>query len=334
MQYIKDVSELKQMVAGIDIGGTSIVGGIIGPAADCKFKLQVPTSASSGSEVVFNNIKRVAEELLEWARTRGVPIEKLGISTAGQVDPSSGKILYATDTFPGWTGFPLQERLETDLRLEVFVENDAFAAGWGEKCFGLAQGVDDFIMITLGTGIGGALFTRGRLITGCHNLAGLIGHMTIDPFGKLCNCGGRGCLEQYASGTAMAERAVELAKHSHDGTIKQKIRELGHDFSAKDVFAIANTGDPMAQEIVAEAATYLGAGIGGLMNLLNPELVVLSGGISKSGNVFLMQVIEAAQNHSTPAAFDKSRINISAFYDDCGLVGAGAVAYTAGIERL
>ena len=327
------MSELTQVVAGIDIGGTSLVGGIIGPDADCRFKLKMPTGAGSGSEVVFDNIKRVAEQLLEWCRTREIRIGKLGISTAGQVDPAAGRILYATDTFPGWTGFPLKERLETDLRLEVFVENDAFAAGWGEKCFGLAQEVSDFIMITLGTGIGGALFARGRLLTGSHNLAGLIGHMTIDPLGKPCNCGGRGCLEQYSSGTAIAGRALELTRLSQYSAFKEKIEEL-HSFSARDVFDLAGSGDPMAQEIVAEAAIYLGAGIGGLITLLNPELVVLSGGVSRSGNFFLRQVTEAAKNHSTPASFGKARINISEFVDDCGLIGAGAVAYTSGIERL
>lgn len=325
---------MSEAVLGIDIGGTNMAGGLISSEGEILHKVEIPTEASRGSEAVFSNIKSVAEELLRWADLKGVPVSRIGISTAGQVDPSAGTILYATDTFPGWTGFPLKQRLQPEFGLEVFVENDALAAGWGEKCFGLAQDAHDFIMLTLGTGVGGAVFARGKLLSGSANLAGLIGHMTVDPYGRPCNCGGRGCVEQYASATAIAKTALQSVGLPSDSVLRGKISRAGSALSAKDVFDAARLGDGRAQEVVAEAALYLGAAIGSLINLLNPELVVLSGGVSRAGDYFLRQVHAAAQQYSTAVAFENVDIRISQFMEYCGVMGAGAVAYTSGIHRL
>jgi glucokinase len=294
--------------------------------------LERPTEAAKGADTVYGNILKVVRELLNWAQARSLSIKRLGVSTAGQVDPS-GSIAYATDTFPGWTGFPLKAKLEAELGLEVFVENDAHAAAWGEKYFGIAQGIEDFIMLTLGTGIGGVFFTKGSLYTGSGNLAGLLGHMTIDLLGVECNCGGRGCLEQYASATGIVRQAREAAAEWPDGALAKLLASQG-DFSAKDVFTAAGFGEPAAKLVVEKAAEYLGAGIGSLLNLLNPELVVLAGGVSEAGEPWLELVSKAVKGYCTEAARRGVSIKLSKFPSHCGLFGAAAVAQAGGITRL
>ncbi len=322
---------MRTVVAGVDIGGTNMVGGLVDSSGACLYKSQRPTQARKGAETVFANIVSMVKDTLQWADGRSYHVARVGVSTAGQVD-SSGRIAYATDTFPGWTGFPLRQRLEAELGLKVYVENDALAAAWGEKYFGLARDADDFIMLTLGTGIGGAIFSRGRLFTGFANLAGLIGHMTIDPLGIECNCGGRGCLERYAAATAIVQQVRDalgvgtksrLADPAFQGTL-----------TAKDVFDAAREGDVLAQSVLERAALYLGAGIGSLLNLLNPELVVLSGGLTLAGEWWLHIVEQNVEKYATEAAREGVALRYSEFLSECGLFGAAAVGHSCGIPRL
>jgi glucokinase len=320
------------VVAGVDVGGTNIVGGLVDGEGRCLVQTERSTQAYKGADAVYLNIINVVQDVLHWARRESIFISSLGVSTAGQVD-SHGVIVYATDTFPGWIGYPLRERLQDELGLDVFVENDAFAAGWGEKSFGIARDIQDFVMITLGTGIGGSIFTKGGLLTGSANLAGLIGHMTVDPFGVECNCGGRGCLECYASGTAISKQAREALDLAVDSPLVQLFKSKG-DITAKDVFDAARLGDSVAHQVLDCAATCLGAGVGSLINVLNPELVVLSGGLSRAGNEWLHLIEESAKRYSTSAAIRGVKIQFSEFLSNCGLIGAAAVAHSSGIRRI
>lgn len=324
----------EQAVAAIDVGGTNIIGGLIDRDGKILFKTQKGTQASMGEERVLGNIISVADRLVKVAEADSIAVSRMGIATAGQVDPNTGTITYATDNIPGWTGVAVKDTLERSTGLTVFVENDALAAGWGEKVFGVAESAQDFVIITLGTGVGGAVFVKGRLLPGSTGLAGLIGHMSIVPEGVPCNCGGRGCLEAYVSGPAIAKAAKDAIRDKPEGLLAELASASSGEITAKDVFDTAKYGDPIAMSIVMRTAKYLGTGIGSIVTLLNPELVIIGGGVSKAGSLLLGPTIESAEAHCSPAAFSGVTVGLSKFLDDCGLMGAAAIAYTCGIPRI
>jgi glucokinase len=328
------VEQQKRAVASIDIGGTNISGGLIDGDGRVLFRMQKSTQASMAAERVLENITSVADQLVKIAQANSIAVNRMGLATAGQVDPDTGTITYATDTIPGWTGVAVKDRLECSTGLTTFVENDAFAAGWGEKVFGVAHDSQDFVMMTLGTGVGGAVFVKGRLLPGSTGLAGLIGHVSIDPDGMSCICGGRGCLEAYVSGTGIAKAAREAIGAESESLLAEIASASLGDITAKDVFDAAKYGDPIAMSIVMRTAKYLGTGIGGLITLLNPELIIIGGGVSNAGSLLLDPTLESVKSHCSPAAFAKATVCFSRFLDDCGLMGAAAIAYTCGIPRI
>ncbi len=328
------VQQHEQVVIAIDIGGTNITAGLIDGEGRVLFRTQKSTEAFLGARHVLESTIGVARQLAGVAQVNSISVSRIGISTAGQVDSDTGTVTYATDTIPGWTGVNVKNRLERSIGLTAFVENDASAAAWGEKVFGVAQNSQNFVMITLGTGVGGAVFVRGRLLSGSTGLAGLVGHVSVNPDGIQCICGGRGCLEAYASGTGIAKAAREAIGAKSGGRLAEIASANLGDISAKDVFDAAKCGDPIATSIVMQAAKYLGTSIGGLVTLLNPELVVIGGGVSNAGRLLLNPTLKSVRSHCSPGAFAKANVSFSRFLDECGLIGAAAVAHTCGIPRI
>ncbi len=183
------MDEIRKYIIALDIGGTKINGAISDFYGSIIFKKKIPTEAEKGAEKVLKNIYAVIDDLLEKSKSKGYFIEGIGISTFGQLDHINGVIKYATNTIPDWTGFKLKKAIEEKFNINTVIENDAYCAAWGEVVFGSARNYKDIIILTLGTGIGGAFLTKGKLYGGSNGYAGLIGHTSIEPYGHDCNCG-------------------------------------------------------------------------------------------------------------------------------------------------
>lgn len=239
----------------------------------------------------------------------------------------SRQALLAPPNLPGWDRVPLRQLIEDSLGIPTTLENDANAAVLGEHRFGAGRGVAHMIYVTVSTGIGGGLILDGRLYHGATGMAGEIGHTTVLPYGPLCGCGNRGCLEALASGSAIARRARERVAHG----VPTRIADLaGNDpelITAKLVAEAASEGDAEARGILAEAMNYLGIGMANLVNLLNPELIVIGGGLTHIGERLFGPVRRAIDQHAFPAQAQAVHVVRAGLGDDVGVLGAAAVAW-------
>lgn len=252
-------------ILGVDIGGTEIKA-----AAVCDGKIgqiaSVKTEAARGRDAICHNLKTVIQKVRE-----NNDFSAIGIGSAGTIDCESGRVLYATDNLPGWTGFNLAEFIEGEYQLPVFCDNDANAALAGEMAYGSGIGYRDVVMLTLGTGVGGSNAVGGELMRGAGYAAGRWGHTILYPDGRICNCGQRGCAERYVSGTAFqrgAERIFGKLKH-------------GSEF-----FAFLNVGNNRAECYMDNFTKQLACLVTTVTNALNPELIIIGGGLVTSADLW------------------------------------------------
>ncbi|AGB19517.1 ROK family protein [Thermoanaerobacterium thermosaccharolyticum] len=254
-------------VIGIDIGGTKILGGVIGSNGDLiKFK-ETSTDANLGRDHILKKLFGVLDDLFD------ADIEGIGIGSAGRIDFNTGEVIYATDNLPGWTGINLKEIISQKYKTKTIVENDVNAAIIGENWVGSAKNYRDILMITLGTGVGGAIILDGKLIRGSHFSAAEIGHTILYPDGKKCNCGQNGCVEQYISGTAIYKRYNELAGSNMVN-------------SAKDVFDLFIKNDEISKLVLDEFVKSLSLLIFNIRNFIDPEIIILGGGVTNSKDLW------------------------------------------------
>ncbi|WP_434639570.1 ROK family protein [Thermoanaerobacterium thermosaccharolyticum] len=254
-------------VIGIDIGGTKILGGVIGSNGDLiKFK-ETSTDANLGRDHILKKLFSVLDDLFD------TDIEGIGIGSAGRINFNTGEVIYATDNLPGWTGINLKEIISQKYRTKTIVENDVNAAIVGENWLGSAKSFKDILMITLGTGVGGAIILDGKLIRGRHFSSAEIGHTILYPGGKRCNCGQNGCVEQYISGTAIYKRYNEIAGSNLVN-------------SAKDVFKLYMKNDKISKLVVDEFVKSLSLLIFNIRNFIDPEIIILGGGVTNSKDLW------------------------------------------------
>jgi glucokinase len=268
---------------GIDIGGTKVAGGVVAPDGTILATARRATPGSSVSSTE-DAIAAVVDELAE---AHGGELVGVGIGAAGWFDRTGDTVLFSPHL--AWRNSSLRKDLTARLQRPLWVGNDANAAAWAEYRYGAARGAYLALMITLGTGIGGGIVLDGRLRPGAHGVAGEWGHMRVVPDGRLCPCGNRGCWEQYASGTALGQTAREVARTS-PAAAALLLERVGPDpdgLTGEDVARAAAQGDPLALELVTEVGVWLGQGIADLAAVLDPEVVVIGGGVSKLGEMML-----------------------------------------------
>jgi len=267
---------------GVDIGGTKVAGGVV--AADGTL-LDTARRATPGSSVADTEDAIVA--VVEELAGRHEALVGVGIGAAGWFDRTGDTVLFSPHL--AWRNSTLRKDLAARLQRPLWVGNDADAAAWAEYRYGAARGASLALMITLGTGIGGGIVIDGRLQRGAHGVAGEWGHMRVVPDGRLCACGSRGCWEQYASGTALGQTAREVALTSPAaaGRLLERVGGRAERLTGEDVARTAADGDPLALELVTEVGTWLGQGIADLAAVLDPEVVVIGGGVSVLGELVL-----------------------------------------------
>jgi glucokinase len=271
------------LTIGVDVGGTKVAGGVVAPDGTVLATARRATPGSSVRETE-DAIAAVVEVL---ARGHDGPLVGVGVGAAGWFDRTGDTVLFSPHL--AWRNSTLRKDLAARLQRPMWVGNDADAAAWAEYRYGAARGADLALMITLGTGIGGGIVMDGRLQRGSHGVAGEWGHMRVVPDGRLCACGNRGCWEQYASGSALGQTAREVASTSPAAAamLLERVDGQASRLTGEDVAHAAHDGDPLALELVTEVGVWLGQGIADLAAVLDPEVVVIGGGVSVLGEMVL-----------------------------------------------
>lgn len=309
--------------AGIDIGGTNIKYGLFDSTGKILYKEQRPTLAEKGSTPLMHLVGNIGERLLYHAAEEDYPVRWLGVGTPGAVDCRTGKVIGPCPNIDGWQGMEIGKILKERLNTPVWVDNDVNTVAVAEARFGAAVGAKSVVCVTVGTGVGGAVIFDGKLWRGATWSAGELGHMTINFDAPIAHAGIPGTIEAYCSSQAILARVnVQLQKRL--SPIFEEL--LGDDLeklAIKKVFVAAKKGDEIAKDILNETAMYLGIGLAGIVNLLNPEMVVIGGGIAEGGAGFL----EAVSAEIKRRAFESATVNLSvvkaALGNDAGFIGAG-----------
>ena len=308
----------------VDLGGTKIAAALATPEGEIVAREQRPTPAREGPQAVVAGMVGALAQVMKRSGVVVGQVMGIGIGAAGACDPQAGLVI-SSPNLPGWHRVPLKTMVERELGLATFLENDANLGALGEHRFGAGKGIANLIYVTIGTGIGGGLILGGRLYTGACGSAGEVGHMTIDVNGPRCNCGNVGCWEVLASGTALAREAVARIQ----GGVSTSILELaGGDLgrvSAEVVERAARQGDGLAQELVLQAGRYLGVGLVNLVNIFNPELILIGGGMSKMSDLLFPTALGLMRERAFEVASSCVRIEPAGLGGDSGLLGAVAL---------
>jgi glucokinase len=309
------------MTLGVDLGGTKVKTALVDTRGRIVAVDTHSTHPERGSDGVIVDVLACVKGCLGKARRDAAA---LGIGVAGQVDVH-GVVRYAPNL--RWRDVPLRERLEANLELPVVVVNDVRAATIGEWRFGSGGNVDDLVVLFIGTGIGGGVVSGGRLLQGCSNTGGELGHMTVDVNGRKCHCPNRGCLEAYAGGWAIAERAQEAVRTDPAAGASLSTLAGGVDqITAFNVSQAYRGGDALARRLIAETGQYLAAGIVGLVNAFNPCLIVLGGGVIAGVPELVPQVEAFTRQYALLAAVEPLQFAVAALGSEAPVIGAATAA--------
>ena len=312
---------------GIDIGGTKIAGALVSESGEILRELKVPSPAND-SQALQAAVVSMVNELRQ-----GQEILAVGVAAAGFIDANQAVVVYSPNL--SWRNEPLKAKLEADLGIPVFIENDANAAGWAEYRFGAGRGSHHMMMLTIGTGVGGAIVANGELFRGAFGIGAELGHSNFIPNGKACGCGQKGCLEQYGSGTALLNSAKELvASGSPDSSRLAELATLKGELTGVEVYQAIQEGDKGALRLLGELGTNLGMAVASFTAILDPEIVVIGGGVSAAGEL-LLEPIRAACLEHLPARGFRPELEIVAaqLHNDAGVVGVADLARLHSVGR-
>ncbi|MCR2763418.1 ROK family glucokinase [Microbacterium sp. zg.B48] len=303
---------------GIDIGGTKIAGGVVDASGRILEQLRVDTPVDT---------RALADAVIAMVRSlrESHDVEAVGVAAAGFVDRDRASVIHAPNI--AWRNEPLKAVLEARIDLPVTIENDANAAGWAEFRFGAGRNVDNMVMLTMGTGVGGAVVLDGALFRGGHGIAAELGHTRFSRDGLLCGCGQQGCLEQYASGRALQREANAIADAGGMGAGLAAVRAGQGTLEGAAISRLVMAGDPGAVEALRRVATALGEACGGFQAVLDPELFVIGGGVAQLGDQ-LLGPVRIAYETSLPGYGDRpvAAFAIAQLGNDAGLIGAADLA--------
>ena len=309
-------------VVGIDLGGTNIVVGTVAEdGSELLGLVSEPTLPQQGGDAVVARMIKLARASM--AAAPGKEIVGVGIGSPGPLDTRKGVVILTPNL--GWTNMPLRDRIAEGVGLPAVLDNDANCAIYGEWWRGAAQGVQDVVGLTIGTGIGGGIVLGGEIYHGASDAAGEFGHMTINANGRRCNCGNYGCLEAYASGPAIAARAVEGIAAGAKTGLPQYVGGDLSKITAQVVYEAANDGDAYAQTVVRETAELLGAGVASIVNIFNPEVVVICGGVTQAGDKLFEPLTTEVHRRAFKPAWEVCRILPGTLTGTAGVYGAAAV---------
>ena len=317
----------QRYIIGVDLGGTNVVAGAMPEDGSREIAMRSePTRADQGAEAVVDRIARmidtvIAETIAETGAKRE-DFAGVGIGSPGPLDRERGIVIVTPNL--GWRNFPLRDEISKRVGLPASLDNDANCATLGEWWCGAAKGARHVIGITIGTGIGGGLILDGRLFHGASDVAGEIGHATIDSTGRRCKCGNYGCLEAYASGPAIAERAREALAGGEPSILPKLVNDDLNKITAQLVYDAAKKDDAVARQVVRETANFLGAGVANLLNIFNPDVVVIAGGVTQAGAPLFEPLRAEVRRRAFRPAVEACKILPGTLRGSAGVVGAVA----------
>lgn len=316
--------KMNRIAVGVDLGGSSIKFGLVNAQGEILRDITIPAEANKGPTHVIQQIAKSVHQLTDRSSYKKKEIVGIGVGSPGSVDLDGGTVKYPPN-FPGWTIVRLGEALNKEFGLRVGVDNDANAAAVGEAKFGAGVSHRNFIMVTLGTGVGGGLFLDGKIFRGPFGGAGELGHMTIDYNGPLCNCGNRGCVEAYVGAKYLTQRAIEKVKSNPTSKILALVKSDTARIDPKIISLAAQEGDTTALDIFAEAGMYLGIGLASLVNLLDVRLAIIGGGIARAGKPLFDAVRESVKRHVLKSISGNLEVVPAKLGNSAGILGAAAL---------
>lgn len=318
------------VTVGLDIGGTKIAGAAVDPEGRILATARRETPAQDPAAIVT-----AAADLVRELST-SVQVSAIGVACAGFVDRAGTTVLFAPNL--AWREEPLKALLEEQVALPVTIENDANAAAWGEFCYGPARDVDNMLFLTIGTGIGGGIVTNGRLLRGAYGVAAEVGHIRLVPDGIRCGCGNKGCWEQYGSGSALVREARDLV--ASGSPLAQALIDVcsgkPKKLTGPDVTAVAAGGDSVAIELLSDLGRWIGEGAASVTAVIDPEMIVLGGGVAAAGDLLLEPAVNAFRRNLTGRGYrPEAPWALAGLGNDAGMIGAAALArdQLASVER-
>jgi glucokinase len=315
------------ITVGIDVGGTKIAGALVSETGDILKSVKVPTPAQNTDDLISAVVEMVKE------LSSGQEIAAVGVAIAGFIDADQSEVIYSPNL--SLRNEPLKAKLEERLGVAVFVENDANAAGWAEYRFGAGQGSDHMMMITIGTGVGGAIVAKGELFRGGYGIGAELGHTNFIHGGIACGCGQNGCLEKYASGSSLLESAKELANSgtSEGARLSELQSEVG-ELTGQEVYQAITESDPGSLRLLNELGTNIGTACASFAAILDPQILVVGGGLSVAGELLLAPIREAYLKHLPARGYRPEMTVVAAsLINDAGVVGAADLARRHSSQR-
>lgn len=305
-------------LVGVDLGGTTTKIAFLSTYGEILYKWEIPTDKSDSGKHIIAHIAKSIDAKLEQLDVKKEQLIGIGMGAPGPVEMRRGIIYEAINL--GWSeNTPLKDLIEMETGLPAVIDNDANCAALGEMWKGAGNGAKDLVCVTLGTGVGGGVITNGEIVHGIRGAGGEIGHITVVPKGGYsCNCGKTGCLETVASATGVVRVAREKLKSSTEDSVLRDLKVIG----SKQVLDAARTGDSLALKIVDQLAYYLGLSLANLGNAVNPEKIVIGGGVSKAGKTLLEPVMNYFKRFAFPKVRTSTTIDIATLENDAGVIGA------------
>ncbi len=306
---------------GIDLGGTNIVAGVINEQYEILAKASLPTNSPRAAEGVIADMAKAAEQAVEKAGITMADVESVGVGTPGTANKETGIIEYSNNL--QFENVPMVAMLEELLGKKVYIENDGNAAAFGEYMAGAGKGCDSLVAITLGTGVGGGIITDGKILTGFSYAGAEVGHSVIVAHGRPCTCGRNGCFEAYSSATGLINMTKEAMDADKD-SVMWALSEKEGKVSGRTAFDGMRAGDKAAKKVVDEYIDYLAIGVANMINIFQPRILCIGGGICKEGDTLIKPLTELVKEQ-TYARTEETRTKIvtAQLGNDAGLIGAG-----------
>lgn len=302
---------MSKFAIGIDLGGTNLRAALVTEEGKIVRKIKKPSS-----ELVLNSILEAVEEV------KHKEIIGIGCGIAGLIDKKNGRV-YVSPNLHAVEGIDIVKEIQKKFSVPVFIENDANAAALGERIGGAGKGFKNFVLLTLGTGIGGGIIYQGGLL----NVSAEFGHISINPEAERCLCGNFGCLENYASARAMIAKAVALLEKGRESLLRECCKGNFYKLTPEDIYKTALDGDNLSREILRDAGRHLGVGLANIINMLSPEAIILTGGLIGAWNIYIQEAIKEASRRAFKDLFDSVKIIPSSLRDEAGIIGAACLVF-------
>lgn len=314
-------------VLALDIGGTKISLALFTPRGKMLASAVCPTLVDEGVAAVIARLCRAMDKFLRKNTLEPSQLAAIGIACAGGIDTPRGVVVTPSPNMPDWSDVPLADIIGKKFAVATFLVNDASAAALGEHRYGAGRGVNHLVLFTLGTGIGGGIIIDNKLYLGAVGGAGELGHMTVDAAGSKCGCGNTGCLEMLASGRAVERDAIKSIKQGEKSQLSRMVRGKIETITAEQVGQAARDGDPLALDVISRAAYYLGIGMVNAVNIFNPEMVVLGGGMAELGDILIGPGRRMIKERAFSVSSRAVRILTARLGNEAGVYGAAAFAF-------